>query len=76
MQAFNEELALHRPQSESEWSKTFLSTVKVIYAFRLLDGTDTNDGWTPLHSAYHGLWNISGGIFQSAGEGFSKRSRI
>jgi len=45
--------------------------VKVIYAFHLLDGTDVDDGWSPLHRLHSAVWDKAGGILQADGEGFS-----
>jgi hypothetical protein len=49
----------------------YLPSVKVIYAFQFLNGTDVEDGWTPLHRVYNAVWERAGGILQSEGEGFS-----
>lgn len=46
----------------------------MIYAFRLLSGTDVNDGWSRLHSVYNAVWQAAGGILQSDGEGFSNEA--
>jgi hypothetical protein len=45
--------------------------VKVLYAFQLLSGTDVNDGWSRLHAVYNTIWEVTGGILQADGEGFS-----
>ena len=47
-----------------------LPTVRVIYAFQLLSGTDVDDGWTPLHRLHSAVWKDAGGILQADGEGF------
>jgi hypothetical protein len=71
LQEFLEEVPLHRPASAAVWLQNYLPTVKVIYAFQLLDGTDVNDGWTPLHAVHAAIWQHVGGILQADGEGFS-----
>jgi len=71
LQEFLDEVPLHRPESAATWLQGYLPTVKVIYAFQLLSGTDVNDGWTPLHRVYSAIWNSAGGILQADGEGFS-----
>jgi hypothetical protein len=71
LQEFLEEVPLYDPQSSVEWLRQYLPSVKVIYAFQLLSGTDINDGWTPLHRVYSAVWRIAGGILQADGEGFS-----
>ena len=71
IQEFLEEISLHRPESAVAWLQAYLPTVKVIYAFQLLNGTDVNDGWASLHRVYNAVWNVAGGILQADGEGFS-----
>jgi hypothetical protein len=68
---FLEKVPLLKPESAALWLREYLPAVKVIYAFQLLSGTDSNDGWTPLHRVYSTVWNIAGGILQADGEGFS-----
>ncbi|HEY9139295.1 MAG TPA: hypothetical protein VIN93_00290 [Bryobacteraceae bacterium] len=71
LQEFIDEVAIHSPQSAATWLQSYLPSVKVIYAFQLLNGTDVNDGWTPLHRVYDAVWDYTGGIRQADGEGFS-----
>src|SRR6476620_4934024 len=71
LEEFIEEVGHYKPDSAVAWLHAYLPTVKVIYAFQLLHGTDVNDGWTPLHSLYRAVWNRAGGILQADGEGFS-----
>ncbi len=71
LQEFIDEVGIHSPQSAATWLQNYLPSVKVIYAFRLLNGTDVNDGWTPLHRVYDAVWDFTGGILQADGEGFS-----
>jgi hypothetical protein len=71
LQEFIEEVAHFEPESAVSWLRDFLPTVKVIYAFQLLNGTDVNDGWTSLHSLYSAVWKYAGGILQADGEGFT-----
>lgn len=61
----------YRPVSAAIWLQQYLPSVKVIYAFQLLNGTDVDDGWTLLHRLYNAVWEHAGGILQSDGEGFS-----
>lgn len=68
---FIDEVPLYKPESAVMWLQKYLPTVKVIYAFQLLSGTDVDDGWTPLHSLYSAIWKRAGGILQADGEGFS-----
>lgn len=71
LQEFTEEVADYKPESAARWLQRYLPSVKVIYAFQLLNGTDVEDGWTRLHSLYNAVWEHAGGILQSDGEGFS-----
>jgi hypothetical protein len=71
LQEFLAEVRHHKPDSAAAWLQKYLPTVKVIYAFQLLSGTDVNDGWTPFHRLYQAIWKHAGGILQADGEGFS-----
>ena len=71
LREFLDEVPLHRPASAAVWLQNYLPTVKVIYAFQLLNGTDVNDGWTALHRVYDTVWKFAGGLLQADGEGFS-----
>jgi hypothetical protein len=68
---FLDEVVSCEPYSAALWLKNYLPTVKVIYSFQLLSGTDVADGWTLLHSVHNTVWNFAGGILQADGEGFS-----
>jgi hypothetical protein len=50
LQEFIEEVRHYKPESASTWLQQYLPTVKVIYAFQLLSGTDEDDGWTQAAS--------------------------
>jgi hypothetical protein len=71
LQEFIDEIPDYKPESAATWLQQYLPGVKVIYAFQLLNGTNVEDGWTPLHRLYDAVWKHVGGIFQSDGEGFS-----
>lgn len=71
LQEFIDEVPDCKPESAATWLQHYLPTVKVIYAFQLLNGTDVEDGWTPLRRLYDAVWEHAGGILQSDGEGFS-----
>jgi len=71
LQEFIDEIPDHRPESAATWLQQYLPGVKVIYTFRLLNGTEVEDGWTPLHRLYNAVWEHAGGILQADGEGFS-----
>ena len=71
LQEFTDEIPDYKPESAATWLQEYLPSVKVIYAFQLLSGTDVEDGWTPLHRLHNAVWEHAGGILQSDGEGFS-----
>jgi hypothetical protein len=71
LQEFIDDVSDYKPESAAAWLRQFLPSVKVIYAFQLLNGTNVDDGWTPLHRVYNAVWEHAGGILQADGEGFS-----
>ena len=71
LREFVDEVPHYKPESAATWLQRYLPTVKVIYAFQLLKGTDVSDGWSQLHRLYSAVWNHAGGILQADGEGFS-----
>ena len=70
---FIDEVADLEPESAARWLTAYLPTVKVIYCFQLLSGTDVGDGWEAVHAVQGELWSRLGGIFQAGDEGFSNR---
>jgi hypothetical protein len=76
LQEFLAEVPHYRPNSAVGWLQSYLPTVKVIYAFQLLNGTDVDHGWTVLHRLFDVVRSYAGGIVQADGEGFSKRSGL
>jgi hypothetical protein len=73
LKEFLDEVPFYRPSSAAIWLTNYLLTVKVIYAFQLLSGTDVGDGWTPLHGVYNTVWKFAGPILQADGEGLVMR---
>jgi len=71
LQEFIDDVPDYKPKSAATWLQHYLPSVKVIYAFRVLSGADSEDGWAPLHRLYNAVWKRAGGILQSDGEGFS-----
>jgi hypothetical protein len=71
IEEFIEEVGDYQPTSAADWLKRYLPTVKVIYSFQLLSGTEENDGFTRLHQVYGTVWRKAGGILQADQEGFS-----
>jgi len=68
---FQQEIAELKPASGAAWLASFLKTVKVIYAFQVLDGIRLDGSRDILQRVYAHVWNAADGILQSDGEGFS-----
>jgi hypothetical protein len=68
---FLEEIADCKPSTAAAWLAEYLTTVKTIYAFQLLAGTDVKNGWAILGEVRDSIHTQVGGIIQADGEGFS-----
>lgn len=68
---FLEEIADCKPASAAAWLAEYLPTVRTIYAFQLLSGTDVKSGWDILGKVKNSIFTQVGGILQADGEGFS-----
>jgi hypothetical protein len=68
---FLEDIADCKPASAAAWLAKYLPTVKTIYAFQLLSGTDVKNGWEFLGKVKDSIFTQVGGILQADGEGFS-----
>jgi hypothetical protein len=68
---FLEEIADCKPPSAAAWLTEYLPTVKTIYVFQLLSGTDEKNGWDILGEVKDSIFTQVGGILQADGEGFS-----
>jgi hypothetical protein len=68
---FLEEIGDCKPASAAAWLAEYLPTVKTIYAFQLLRGTDEENGWDILAKVKESILTQAGGILQADGEGFS-----
>jgi hypothetical protein len=71
LKEFMEEVSYYKPASAAKWLESFLPSVKVIYSFQLLFGTDVQDGFEIMHRVYGSVWRHAGGILQADPEGFS-----
>lgn len=74
LQEFIAELDHYQPATAAEWLRGYLPRVKSIYALQLLSGTEIRDGWKLAHRLQGAIWEHSGGILQSDGEGFTNES--
>ncbi len=68
---FLEEIADRKPASAAAWLAEYLPTVRTIYAFQLLSGTDVENGWEILGNVKNSIFSQVGGIIQADMEGFS-----
>jgi len=68
---FLEDIADCKPASAAAWLAEYLPTVKTIYAFQLLSGTDVKNGWDILGKVKNSIFTQVGGILQADVEGFS-----
>ena len=60
-----------KPASAAAWLAEYLPTVKTIYAFPLLSGTDEQNGWDILGKVKDLIFTQVVGIIQADREGFS-----
>src|SRR5688572_19050918 len=71
LEEFKEEIKDCKPQSAAKWLSDYLESIKVIYAIQL-DRTALEDENFPIVTAIRtAIWNNTGGILQSDGEGFT-----
>ena len=71
IEEFLAEIADCLPSSGASWLRTYLATVRTIYAFQVLDGTYSENGWEILGSVQETVRSSVGGIVQADNEGFS-----
>jgi hypothetical protein len=74
IEEFVDEVQHRKPDSAAAWLRDYLPSVKVIYAFQLLSGTDVDNGFDQMHAAWGLLWEYAGGILQADQEGFSNEA--
>jgi hypothetical protein len=66
-----EELRDCKPESGVEWLEEYLRSVKTIYSFQHLQGSETVEGSEALHALRTSLWSRGDAIIQADGEGFT-----
>lgn len=75
IEEFLEEIEDARPESAAQWLTQYLPSVKVIYAFQILSGTDDRPGgWEAVHAVMDELHTRLGGIHQADAEGFTNQN--
>jgi hypothetical protein len=68
---FIEETQDCQPESGVEWLHDYLATVKTIFAFQHLQGSDSEEGSAALHALRSALWERGEAIIQADYEGFT-----
>ena len=68
---FIEEIQDCKPKTGVAWLQEYLETVKTIYAFQHLQGSDTEEGGDVLHALRSALWSRGDAIIQADSEGFT-----
>lgn len=68
---FIEDLEDAKPESGTAWLTEYLESVKTIYAFQHLQGSETEEGSNVLHSLRSTLFNRKDAILQADHEGFT-----
>jgi hypothetical protein len=60
-----------KPKSGVQWLEDYLDSVKTVYAFQHLQGSETVGGSNALHALRSKLWERGDAILQADGEGFT-----
>lgn len=68
---FMEEIQDRKPRSGVQWLEDYLASVRTIYAFQHLQGSETEEGGNALHALRSSLWERGDAIIQADGEGFT-----
>jgi len=61
----------HQPSSAVQWLDGYFDRIKVVYAFRVLDGALIDDNIEIVSSLKRAIWGRAGGLVQNDLEGFS-----
>jgi hypothetical protein len=68
---FKDDIVDCKPASASKWLAKYFDTVKVIYAFQILNSVDNDENWTIVGELKSFIWSVTKGILQADQEGFS-----
>jgi hypothetical protein len=68
---FREIIQDYKPLSAVKWLTNYFDTVKVIYAFQLLNAAFDDNNFEIISSIKTKIWNKTKGILQADNEGFS-----
>lgn len=61
----------HQPLSAVNWLDSYFDRIKIVYAFRILDGALIDDNLEIVNALKRAIWGKSGGLVQNDLEGFS-----
>jgi hypothetical protein len=61
----------HQPLSAVQWLDSYFERIKIVYAFRILEGALIDDNFEIVSSLKRAIWGRSGGLLQNDQEGFS-----
>lgn len=72
---FLEEIGECQPVTAAGWLRSYLSTVKTIYAIRILfKGAERGQGWDIIEAVKQAILNEVGGVIQADDEGFTNEA--
>ncbi|QIL77571.1 hypothetical protein [Hymenobacter sp. HDW8] len=71
---FKEKIKSHNPATAAKWLINYFDSVKVIYAFQLLNSVEDDNDWEIVNAIRMAIWTATGGILQADAEGFSNES--
>jgi hypothetical protein len=71
IEEFKDEIIDCKPASASKWLIKYFDTVKVIYAFQVLNSVDNDENWAIVGELKSFIWSVTKGILQADQEGFS-----
>jgi hypothetical protein len=74
IEEFLDEIDDCQPKSAVEWLHEFLPAVRTIYAFQILSGVGSGDGWEILDTLKSSVWRHAAGIIQADNEGFTNEA--
>lgn len=68
---FASELENAKPANAALWVRNWMANVQAIYAFQILNATNSDERWDAVDAVRRCLFDALGGIIQADGEGFS-----
>lgn len=71
LEEFYEDLPQSEPTSAATWLQSYFKSVRCIYVFQVLSGTDYKNGWDILDCVKNAIWRLYPSIIQADYEGFT-----